>query len=101
MGAFSGFLMVAGIMVLFGSAMSMGLTFLHSIQGDPWAPMRTGSFFSNYIGVDLGIQQLSELLGLGFVYETVMQEPIYYMLAVLGVVTIVVALASRNMSREA
>src|SRR5580698_7431322 len=52
MGAFSGFLIIVGVMTLFGSAMSLGLTFLHSIQGDSWAPLRTGSFISNYIGVD-------------------------------------------------
>src|SRR5262249_11824367 len=82
---------VSGIMVLCGSAMSMGLTFLHSMQGDPWAPMRTGSFFSSYIGVDIGIEQLFDLLGWSIVYDTIIQEPIYYLLAVLGVIAIVVA----------
>jgi hypothetical protein len=101
MGAFSGFLMVAGIMVLFGSAMSVGLTYLHAMQGDPWAPLRTGSFMSSYIGVDLGIERLFDWLGWGIIYETVMQEPLYYMLFVVGVLSIFLALATRNMGREA
>lgn len=101
MGAFSGFLMVAGVMTLFGSAMSVGLTFLHSMQGDSWIPVRTGSFLSSYIGIDLGIEGLFDWLGWGALYDIVMQQPLYYMLFILGVIAIFVALATRNMSREA
>ncbi len=100
MGAFSGFLMVAGIMVLFSSAMSLGLTFLRSMQGDAWAPTRTGTFLSDYIGVDLGVERLFDWLGWGVAYEAVMQEPLYHLLFILGVVIIFVALATRSMSRE-
>ncbi|HKX10498.1 MAG TPA: hypothetical protein VJN67_20030 [Stellaceae bacterium] len=100
MGAFSGFLIVAGVMVLFGSAMSLGLTFLHTMQGDSWAPVRTGSFLSSYIGVDLGVGRLFDWLGWGILYESVMHEPLYHVLFILGVIIIFVALASRGMSRE-
>lgn len=101
MGAFSGFLIVVGVMTLFGSALSLGLTFLHSVQGDPWAPMRTGSFISNYIGIDLGVQDLLNWLGWGGLYQSVMAEPVYQLLFVLGVIIIFLALAGRGMSREA
>ncbi len=99
MGAFSGFLIVAGIMILFGSAMSLGLTFLHSMQGDAWAPTRTGSFL-NYFGVDLGVGQLFDWLGWGVFYQAVMQEPLYHVLFILGVIMIFLALATRSMSHE-
>jgi hypothetical protein len=101
MGAFSGFLIIVGIMTLFGSAMSLGLTFLHSIQGDSWAPLRTGSFISNYIGVDFGIEGLFDWLGWGGIWQAVTAEPLYRVLFILGVVIIFVALAVRGMSREA
>lgn len=100
MGAFSGFLIVAGVMVLFGSAMSLGLTFLHSMQGDAWAPVRTGSFLSSYIGVDLGVERLFDWLGWSILYQSIMQEPLYHVLFILGVVIIFMALATRGMSRE-
>jgi hypothetical protein len=100
MGAFSGFLIVAGVMVLFGSAMSLGLTFLHSMQGDAWAPVRTGSFLSSFIGVDLGVGKLFDWLGWGVFYVAVMQEPLYHVLFILGVVIIFLALATRGMCRE-
>jgi hypothetical protein len=100
MGAFSGFLIIVGVMTLFGSAMSLGLTFLHSMQGDSWAPTRTGAFLSNYIGVDLGIEKLFDWLGWGIVYQTVMQEPLYHVLFFLGVILIFLSLATRNMSHE-
>ena len=100
MGAFSGFLIIAGVMTLFGSAMSLGLTFLHSMQGDSWAPTRTGSFLSNYIGVDLGVERLFDWLGWGVVYQSLMAAPLYHMLFFLGVILIVFALATRNLSRE-
>jgi hypothetical protein len=101
MGAFSGFLIIVGVMTLFGSAMSLGLTFLHSIQGDSWAPLRTGSFISNYVGVDFGIEDLFDWLGWGGIWQAVMAEPLYRMLFILGVVIIFVALAVRGMSQEA
>ena len=100
MGAFTGFLMVAGVMVLFGSAMSLGLTFLQSMQGDYWAPIRTGSFLSSYIGVDLGVERLFDLVGWGVIYQAIVEEPLYHMLFILGVLMIFLALASRGMSRE-
>ena len=100
MGAFSGFMIVAGIMVLFGSAMSLGLTFLHSMQGDAWAPVRTGSFLNSYVGVDLGVERLFDWLGWGFFYGAVMQQPLYHVLFILGVVIIFLALAMRGMGRE-
>ncbi|MGH7123205.1 MAG: hypothetical protein ACREFI_02450, partial [Stellaceae bacterium] len=100
MGAFSGFLIIAGVMTLFGSAMSLGLTFLQSMQGDPWAPARTGTFLSNYLGIDLGVRQLFDWLGWSIVYQTVMAEPLYHVLFFLGVILIFVAIATRNMSRE-
>jgi len=100
MGAFSGFMIVAGVMVLFGSAMSLGLTFLHSMQGDSWAPIRTGSFVSSYIGVDLGVERLFDWVGWGVIYSSIMQEPLYHVLFILGVVIIFLALATRGMGRE-
>ena len=100
MGAFSGFLIVAGVMVLFGSAMSLGLAFLHSMQGDAWAPVRTGSFLSSYVGVDLGVERLFDWLGWSVIYEAVMREPLYHVLFILGVLIILLALATRGMSRE-
>jgi hypothetical protein len=100
MGAFSGFLIVVGVMTLFGSALSLGLTFIHSMQGDAWAPLRTGSFISNYIGIDLGVQDLFIWLGWGGLYQSVMAEPFYRLLFVLGVIIIFLALAARGMSRE-
>jgi hypothetical protein len=100
MGAFSGFLIIVGVMTLFGSAMSLGLTFLHSMQGDPWAPTRTGSFISNYIGVDLGVESLFGWLGWGAVWQAVMVAPLYNMLFILGILIIILALATRSMSRE-
>jgi len=100
MGAFSGFLIILGVMTLFGSAMSLGLTFLHSVQGDPWAPLRTGSFVSSYIGVDFGIETLFGWLGWGAVWQGLMAAPLYNVLFVVGIIIIFVALAARNMSRE-
>jgi len=100
MGAFSGFLMIVGVMTLFGSAMSLGLTFLHSMQGDSWAPTRTSSFISNYVGVDLGVERLFDWLGWGIVYQTVMAEPLYHVLFFLGVIIMFLALVTRNMSHE-
>ena len=100
MGAFSGFLIVAGVMVLFGSAMSLGLTFLHSMQGDAWAPTRTGTFLSNFVGVDRGVESLFDWLGWGVIYQTVMQEPLYHVLFIVGVLIIFLALATRGMSHE-
>ena len=99
MGAFSGFLIVSGVMVLFGSAMSLGLTFLRAMQGDAWAPTRTGSFLS-YIGVDFGVDRLFDWVGWGVIYETVMQEPLYHVLFILGIIMIFLALATRGMSHE-
>jgi hypothetical protein len=100
MGAFSGFLIIAGVMTLFGSAMSLGLTFLHSMSGDPWAPMRTGSFVSNYIGIDLGIESLFGWLGWGAVWQAVMATPLYNVLFILGIIFIIISLTTRGMSRE-
>jgi hypothetical protein len=100
MGAFSGFLIVAGVMVLFGSAMSLGLTFLHSMQGDAWAPTLTGTFLSHYLGIDLGVERLFDWLGWGVIYQTVMQEPLYHVLFILGIIIIFLALATRSMSHE-
>ena len=100
MSAFPGFLIVAGVMILFSSAMSLGLAFLRSMQGDPWAPVRTGSFLSSFIGVDLGIERLFDWVGWGIVYNAIMQEPLYHVLFILGVVMIFLAIATRGMSRE-
>ena len=100
MGAFSGFLIVVGIMTLFGSALSLGLTFLHSAQGDAWAPLRTGSFISNYIGFDFGIETLFGWIGWGAVWQALMSEPLYHVLFILGVFVIVLALGARGMGRE-
>jgi hypothetical protein len=100
MGAFSVFLILMGCLTLFGSALSLGLTFLHSMSGDPWAPMRTGSFASNYIGVDLGIERLFAWLGWGPVWQAVMDAPLYHVLFILGILIMVLALAARGMSRE-
>jgi len=99
MGAFTGFLMVAGVMTLFSSAMALGLTFLHSVQGDPWAPMSTGAFVTHY-GVNLGVEDLFGWFGWGVIYQAVMSEPIYRSLFILGILLIVLALTARNMSRE-
>ncbi len=99
MGAFSGFLIVTGVMILFSSAMSLGLTFLHTMQGDAWAPTRTGTFLS-YVGVDLGIERLFDWIGWGLIYQAIMLEPLYHVLFILGVVIIFLALATRGMSHE-
>jgi hypothetical protein len=100
MGAFSGFLIIVGVMTLFGSAMSLGLTFLRSMQGDSWAPTRTGSFISNYFGIDLGVERLFDWLGWGVLYQAVMAEPLYHTLFFLGVIIIFLAIATRNLSQE-
>jgi len=100
MGAFTGFLMVAGVMTLFGSAMAVVLTYLHSMQGDSWAPMSTGAFVSHY-GINLGIEDLFGWLGWGVVYEAIMSEPFYRSLFILGILLIVLALVGRTMSRDA
>jgi hypothetical protein len=100
MGAFSGFLIIVGVMTLFGSAMSLGLTFLHSMSGDPWAPIRTGSFVSNYIGIDLGVESLFGWLGWGSVWQAVMATPLYNVLFILGIIFIIISLTTRSMSRE-
>jgi len=73
MGAFSGFMILVGILTLFGSAMSLGLTFLHSMQGDSWAPLRTGAFLSHYVGVDFGVGRLFDWLGWGSIWGAVME----------------------------
>lgn len=99
MSAFSGFLIVGGVMILFGSAMSIGLTFLHTMQGDAWAPTSTGTFLS-YVGVDLGIERLFDWIGWGLIYQAIMQEPLYHVLFILGIVIIFLALATRGMSHE-
>jgi hypothetical protein len=70
------------------------------MQGDSWAPTRTGAFLSNYMGIDLGVEKLFDWLGWGIVYQTVMQEPLYHVLFFLGVILIFVALATRNMGHE-
>ena len=101
MGAFSGLMLIAGIMSLFGSAMSLGLTFLHSMQGDPWVPARTGWFISNYLGFDFGIGNLFGWLGWDFLWQAVMEEPFYRVLFILGVSTLALALATRGMGRDA
>jgi hypothetical protein len=101
MGAFSGFLILFGIMTLFCSAMSLGLTFLNSIQGDSWAPLRTGPFLTHYVGVDFGVERLFDWLGWGGVWNIVMEEPLYHILFILGVVIVFVALAVRSMGRDA
>ena len=100
MGAFSAFLILMGILTLFGSAMSLGLTFLHSMQGDAWAPLRTGAFLSHYVGVDFGVERLFDWLGWGSVGDAVMEEPLYHVLFVLGVILVFMALAFRGMSRD-
>lgn len=100
MGAFSGFLIIAGVMTLFGSAVSLGLTFLHSVQGDPWAPLRTGSFFSSYIGIDLGIESLFSWLGWASLWQGLMDQPFYRVLFFLGIIIILLALSARGMSRQ-
>jgi hypothetical protein len=99
MGAFTGFLMVAGVMTLFSSAMALGLTFLHSIQGDPWAPMSTGAFVTHY-GVNLGVEDLFGWFGWGVIYQAIMYVPLYRSLFILGILIIVLALVTRSMSRE-
>jgi hypothetical protein len=101
MGAFSVFLMAMGCLTLFGSALSLGLTFLHSVQGDAWAPLRTGTFISNYIGINLGVEDLFGWLGWGTVWRAMMDAPVYHALFILGIIMMVVALAARGMSREA
>jgi hypothetical protein len=100
MGAFTGFLMVAGVMTLFGSALALGLTFLHSVQGDPWAPMSTGAFVTHY-GVNLGVEDLFGWLGWGGIYQAIMSEPVYRSMFILGILLIVFALVARSMNREA
>jgi len=100
MGAFSGFLIIAGVMILFGSAMSLGLTFLHSMQGDPWAPLRMGSFISSYVGVDFGIESLLTWLGWGSLWQGLMDQPFYRVLFFLGIIIVCLALSVRSMSRQ-
>jgi hypothetical protein len=101
MGAFSGFLVITGILTIFGSAMSLGLAFLHTMQGDSWAPLRTGPFLAHYIGVDFGVEWLFDWLGWGVVVQTVLAEPLYRVLFILGLLLIFLALSARGMSREA
>ncbi len=96
MGAFSGFLILVGILSIFGSAMSLSLAFLHSMQGDPWAPWRTGAFLSHYVGADFGIERLFEWLGWGSIVKAVMEEPLYKLLFILGLILVFLALAVRR-----
>ncbi len=100
MGAFTGFLMVAGVMTLFSSAIALGLTFLHSVQGDAWAPMSTGAFVTHY-GVNLGVEDLFGWFGWGVIYQAIMYVPLYRSLFFLGILIIVLALVTRSMSRDA
>lgn len=100
MGAFSVFLILVGCLTLFGSGLSLGLTFLHSMSGDPWAPMRTGTFVSSYIGVNFGIEDLFVWLGWGPVWQAIMDTSLYHLLFILGILIVVLALAVRGMSRE-
>jgi hypothetical protein len=101
MGAFSGFLIAAGVLTLFSSAISLGLAFLHSVQGDSWAPVRTGSVLARYISADLGVERLLDSVGMAVLAQMVMDEPFYRVLCVLGVIFIVLSFALRAVSREA
>lgn len=100
MGAFSMFLILVGCLTLFGSALSLGLTFLHSMSGDPWAPMRTGTFVSSYIGVNFGVEDVFAWLGWAPVWQAIMDTSLYHLLFILGIIVIFLALALRGMSRE-
>jgi hypothetical protein len=101
MGAFSGFLIAAGVLTLFSSAISLGLTFLHSVQGDPWAPVRTGYVLAHYISTDLGIERLLDWVGMAAIAQMVMDEPFYRVLFVLGIIFVFLSFTLRAVSREA
>lgn len=100
MGPFSVFTIAAGMLSLFGSALSLGLTFLDTVKGDSWAPTRTGQFIAHYIGVDLGLGRLIEWIGFGSLLDGIMYEPLYKVLFGLGLALIFISMTARGVSQR-
>lgn len=101
MGTFSALTIIAGILSLFGSFLSLGLTFLETVKGEAWAPTRTGQFIAHYVGVDLGLGRFFDSIGVGTVVDALMFEPLYKTLFALGLILIFVSLTARGMNKRA
>jgi hypothetical protein len=101
MGTFSALTIIAGILSIFGSFLSLGLTFLETVKGEAWAPTRTGQFIAHYVGVDLGLGRFFDSIGIGTVVDALMFEPLYKTLFALGLILIFVSLTARGMNKRA
>jgi hypothetical protein len=96
MRALSIFFTAVGVLAIFGSVVSIGLTYLDQIRGEPRAPTHTGAFIVHYFGVDLSSLRIFQLAGVQQAVSFVLDERLYTMSFALGLLLLFAAMLSRN-----
>ena len=94
------FFTATGILSLFGSFVSIGLTFLDQVKGDAWAPTHTGAFIRHYLGVDLGSLGIFQAAGVQPVVSFVLDEQLYKSAFALGLLLLFAAMLTRGMQER-
>jgi len=94
------FLTAAGVLSMFGSVVSLGLTFMEQAKGGSWAPTRTGAFVVHYFGVNLGSVRLFQMAGAQQVVSFVLDEYLYKSAFALGLLMLFAALVVRGGAPE-
>lgn len=100
MRALSIFFTAGGVLAIFGSVVSIGLTYLDQIKGDGWAPTHTGAFFVHYLGVDLSSLWLFQVAGIQQAVSFVLDERLYTMAFALGILLLFAGMLARGVARE-
>ncbi|HTZ79327.1 MAG TPA: hypothetical protein VMC10_15540 [Stellaceae bacterium] len=94
------FFMAAGLLSIFGSFVSIGLTFLGEMRDGIWAPTRTGSFVLHYLGIDLDSFRFVEIAGVQPAVSFVLDEQLYKTAFVLGLLMLFGALVARGVQER-
>jgi len=94
------FLTAAGVLSIFGSVISLGLTFMEQIKGGSWAPTRTGAFVMHYFGVNVGSLQLFQMAGAQEAVSFVLDEYLYKTAFALGLLMLFAAMVARGGAPE-
>ncbi len=94
------FFLAGGVLSLFGSIVSLGLTFLEQFRGGTWAPTRTGAFLMHYLGVDFGSLGVFQMIGAQQVVSFVLDEQLYKAAFVLGVLMLFGAMVTRGVQER-
>jgi len=100
MSSWSAILSGAGIVSIFCSILSLCLTFLRYVEGDAWAPTRTGGFLLHVFGVNLADIPALDLLGMGSLAALVDDAYLYQILFILGLLMLVCAAMTRVTNRD-